>query len=373
MSTAAIVAQAMSTDAMEFVASFDRALFADACVNPARINEWARLHEAYFGACAALRQQERCVRLAREGGFSVDQLLAVERRLAKLPKAQRTMRARMELLEKLVAAAPRSYDAFSQLVTEFVPVEEKECAGDLRFSRPNGRFGGMHASGPRRDFADLEAKLRSMTNPELPEGPQMYEALFKLLRGEGGGVPTAAPRPVVAVPLSDGVRIESLEGDDVELGLSDGTTMTGAEYLATGLGLAGGADVELALVHPTAGPVKSYRLSRFANDEQRLLASLRNLVCAWPGCKRAADFSQVHHVRAWSRGGETNIDNLVMLCPFHNAVNDDDAQRRKWGRIELVDGRAMWISPYGRRDVNTFHPYGVMERLFPDPPPAGPD
>lgn len=376
MTTTATVAHAMSTDALDFLASFDRAAFSAACFNPARINEWGRLHEAYFGSSAAPKQQARCGRLARQGGFSVDQLLAVEKRLGQLPKAQRTMRARMELLERLVEAAPRTYEAFARLVKEFVPVEERAPQPGLRFGRSRSRFRGMYVNGPERDLADIEANLRAHIDPSQPEGPQLYHAFMSLLRGRtaatgagtAAGIAPAAPRPIIAVPLPDIIAIEGHTADDVLLGLSDGTTITGTEYLAAGLGLDNGKDVELALVHPTAGPVKSYRLRRFAGDEQRLLASLRNLVCAWPGCKRAADFSQVHHVRAWRDGGETNIDNLVILCPFHNAVNDDDTSRSKWGRIELIDGHSIWISPYGRQAVNTYHRYGVMETLFPDPP-----
>lgn len=47
------------------------------------------------------------------------------------------------------------------------------------------------------------------------------------------------------------------------------------------------------------------------------LISGRDQGCAHPGCERTKHL-HVHHVRAWSRGGPTDPDNLIMLCPAHH-------------------------------------------------------
>lgn len=104
-------------------------------------------------------------------------------------------------------------------------------------------------------------------------------------------------------------------------------------------------------MHPEEGPVNLYRTARVANDKQRIMAAAENPRCAWPGCNQPADLSQVHHLKAWSNGGETNMKNLVMCCAYHNGVNDDDpnAPPRR-GRLERVGGRIVWRPPFTPRE-----------------------
>lgn len=48
----------------------------------------------------------------------------------------------------------------------------------------------------------------------------------------------------------------------------------------------------------------------------------RDRGCAVPGCTRTR-FLHAHHVRPWSRGGATSLDNLVLLCgEHHRALHD---------------------------------------------------
>ena len=46
--------------------------------------------------------------------------------------------------------------------------------------------------------------------------------------------------------------------------------------------------------------------------------------CAMPGCSRTR-FLHAHHVRFWSRGGHTTMDNLVLLCGEHHRALHDGA------------------------------------------------
>ena len=39
--------------------------------------------------------------------------------------------------------------------------------------------------------------------------------------------------------------------------------------------------------------------------------------CRFTGCN-ATRFVDAHHIKHWADGGETNLDNLVLLCPFHH-------------------------------------------------------
>lgn len=41
--------------------------------------------------------------------------------------------------------------------------------------------------------------------------------------------------------------------------------------------------------------------------------------CRFPGCERTR-FVDAHHVRHWAQGGETSLDNLVLLCRHHHRL-----------------------------------------------------
>lgn len=44
----------------------------------------------------------------------------------------------------------------------------------------------------------------------------------------------------------------------------------------------------------------------------------RDRHCVAPGCSRRAKWCDVHHLVAWSEGGETALDNLCLLCRYHH-------------------------------------------------------
>jgi len=47
---------------------------------------------------------------------------------------------------------------------------------------------------------------------------------------------------------------------------------------------------------------------------------LRDRGCRWPGCDRPVSWSTPHHIEFWSRGGATDLDNLVLLCHYHHRL-----------------------------------------------------
>jgi hypothetical protein len=60
---------------------------------------------------------------------------------------------------------------------------------------------------------------------------------------------------------------------------------------------------------------------------------VRDRGCRWPGCDRQVNWSTPHHIVAWSRGGPTNLPNLVLLCFYHHRlVHEGGWQVVKAGR-----------------------------------------
>jgi hypothetical protein len=62
------------------------------------------------------------------------------------------------------------------------------------------------------------------------------------------------------------------------------------------------------------------RRSRIVPSALRRALILRDGGCAFPGCGRPATWCQAHHIRHWAHGGQTKLDNLVLLCARHHSV-----------------------------------------------------
>ena len=149
-------------------------------------------------------------------------------------------------------------------------------------------------------------------------------------------------RTNIIITLDELTTVLRDDGDDIILRMTNGATMTGSDFVTRILADAG----LVTLVHPYTGPANLYRLSRLANEKQRLMAMAEMPTCAWPGCHYPADKAQVHHLQAWKFGGNTNPENLTMACPYHNGVNDDDPSKPRRGRLERVNGKVRRIPPW---------------------------
>jgi hypothetical protein len=64
--------------------------------------------------------------------------------------------------------------------------------------------------------------------------------------------------------------------------------------------------------------------------------------CAFPGCDRPPRWCDAHHIRAWTAGGRTALNNGVLLCGFHHRL----IHRGEWEVRLGVDGMPEFIPPY---------------------------
>jgi hypothetical protein len=77
--------------------------------------------------------------------------------------------------------------------------------------------------------------------------------------------------------------------------------------------------------------------------------------CRFPGCGRMR-YVDAHHVRHWSAGGETCLDNLMLLCSKHHALLHEGGftiekdYRDRWF-FRRPDGRAVPACGYRPADV----------------------
>jgi hypothetical protein len=75
---------------------------------------------------------------------------------------------------------------------------------------------------------------------------------------------------------------------------------------------------------------------------QRALRS-RDSGCRFPGCTHDR-FVNAHHIRHWANGGETSLDNLVLLCSRHHRLVHEGG----FGVERIADGALRFTRPDGR-------------------------
>jgi uncharacterized protein DUF222/HNH endonuclease len=62
------------------------------------------------------------------------------------------------------------------------------------------------------------------------------------------------------------------------------------------------------------------RTRRLATGPLRRALHIRDQGCAFPGCDRPPRWTDAHHIVAWTGGGPTEVDNLVLLCRRHHRL-----------------------------------------------------
>jgi hypothetical protein len=93
---------------------------------------------------------------------------------------------------------------------------------------------------------------------------------------------------------------------------------------------------------PAGNPLNIGRKSRSIPPALRRALRHRDGGCRFPGCT-ATRFVDGHHIRHWSAGGETCMDNLVLLCRHHHRLVHEGG----FGLYRGSDGRLRFTTPAG--------------------------
>ncbi len=96
--------------------------------------------------------------------------------------------------------------------------------------------------------------------------------------------------------------------------LDDGTPLT----LSSLARLACDAQLTRVVMDPQGQPLDVGRAQRTYTGAQRWAVVARDKRCRYPGCDAAPVLCEVHHIRWWSRGGETSVSNGILLCRYHH-------------------------------------------------------
>jgi hypothetical protein len=114
------------------------------------------------------------------------------------------------------------------------------------------------------------------------------------------------------------------------------------------------------VLDPATGlPLDVGRAHRLVPPWIRRALHARDRGCRWPGCEAPTDWCDAHHHdKPWYLGGETNVDELMLLCRWHHVK----VHEGQW-RIELdrITG-----------EVHVYRPDGRPYELGPSRPWTGP-
>jgi Domain of unknown function (DUF222)/HNH endonuclease len=82
------------------------------------------------------------------------------------------------------------------------------------------------------------------------------------------------------------------------------------------------------------------RSKRVIDGGLRKVLKVRDGHCRWPGCERPACWCDGHHLVHWIDGGETNLENCVLLCKRHHRMVHEGG----WQLLK-VDGEVVTVAP----------------------------
>ena len=255
------------------------------------------------------------------------------------PNELRTWATR--LIDALDEDGPEPDDAPPPQVNELTVVPSSSGSG----GRISGRFDDAAMFDAIATAVDALAAPRDGLDRRSPAERQA-EALadvctFALGHASASVVPdTGGRRPVISVLIG----LDDLQHRARAAVLDFGGAVS-PESLRM---LACDAGIVPVVMNGAGQPLDVGRIKRTVPDGLRRAVTARDRGCAHPGCSRPPSWCEVHHIVPWEAGGETSLDNCVMLCKVHHRLlhHSDWLVRIRDGRPEFVPPR--WIDPEQR-------------------------
>ncbi|WP_432558177.1 DUF222 domain-containing protein [Granulicoccus sp. GXG6511] len=163
-----------------------------------------------------------------------------------------------------------------------------------------------------------ESRWRTAMDDPYPNSPKdkatlLADSLLDIVRAHqtNGEAPThGGDRPRVTLILGLGALLTGLG----EMALTGGSLISAEEARR----LACDCDLIPAVLDAAGVPLDVGRQKRLVTPEIRAALTVRDRGCAFPGCDKPPAVCEAHHIIPWWCGGETCLDNLVLLCPHHH-------------------------------------------------------
>jgi 5-methylcytosine-specific restriction protein A len=244
-------------------------------------------------------------------------------------------------------AAPAEVAGWARQLIEAYDVDGAEPGveplqvNELRMARkPDGCGGWIRGELDAPTFEAVATAIDALSKPHpddtRPLEHRQADALGEIcefaLRHNGSLPDTGGERPQVRVT----VDLERLQA-----GVTGAFLDTGAGYTPGQLRmLACDCGVIPAVLGSNSEPLDIGRATRTIPAGIRRAVAIRDGGCAYPGCDRPPAWCDVHHCHEWADGGDTSLDNCVMLCRSHHRV----IHTTEWS-VRIRDGHPEFIPP----------------------------
>ncbi|TCN48192.1 HNH endonuclease [Rhodococcus sp. SMB37] len=86
-------------------------------------------------------------------------------------------------------------------------------------------------------------------------------------------------------------------------------------------------------------PLAHGRTHRSATVAQRRALTVRDGGCSFPECSTPPAWADAHHIDHWVDGGDTDLDNLVLLCGHHHRLmhhTDWEVEMTEYRRPQFI-------------------------------------
>jgi hypothetical protein len=260
------------------------------------------------GVSDAQRQQVEATLVEKAQRYDPDQLRRIARRAIEAVEPDQTV-----------------VDAHEN---ELVRTEEQEARSRTRLSFHDNNDGTVtgHFTIPALAAAVLQKVIESMTSPRRMRERETSSFDWAHRRGLAFAellehLPTDHLHPKTAATVVVTVGHTILEGALKAAHLDTGHTITAGEARR----LACGAGLIPAVLGTGSVALDLGRESRLCSDAQRTAIGLQHATCAADGCERPYAWSELHHKRPWSKGGRTDLQDVIPLCHRHHQYVHDTA------------------------------------------------
>lgn len=281
-----------------------------------------------------LAAEQHLVAQAEE--FGPEELGRLGRRILEVVAPEVAEEAEARRLEDLEAEAARRTrmlmrrlgDGTTRLSARLPDAAASRLATYLEaFSNPR-----KHSDGVQTDRATPDPVAR------LPYPRRLGQAFCQLLECldptrlplHGGDATTI----VITIPLGK-LQADLAHADLIDTGRIPGEDPTaGGLTAAQARRLACTAKIVPAVLGGASEVLDLGRARRLFTAAQRKALLLRDKTCRAVGCDVPGTWAEAHHWTPWSTGGETDLDNGVLLCSHHHHRVHDPA----WAVERMPDG-----------------------------------
>jgi hypothetical protein len=99
------------------------------------------------------------------------------------------------------------------------------------------------------------------------------------------------------------------------------------------------------LMDGNGAPLDATPHKRLVTPEQRTALIARDKGCAFPNCDAVPAWCDAHHIKPWSVGGPTVMDNLTLLCRNHHRLIHSTSGFRGIWEVKMGDDHKPWFIP----------------------------